>query len=521
MSNTSDPTLPNFVRPDALKVWPDLDLMADLLAGTRRIWERAQEARYLRKWAKEKQEVFDIRRQCETVFEGLARVLSACVGMLFAKPPAVVWNQSELAMREHWQNLDGMGTAGPVLAKRFSEQAIRDGLGLILVDHPPAPADVVVTDATARALALRPTWALYSRKQIVSWRTATINGALVLTQLVLRETTAEDEGRYGTKEVTRYRVLRLVPGPDGSRVATWELWRETKETGANGFLLDGRGVYLGMGREGRTRDTLPVGIAYTGRTDAPLSASLPLLGVAWANLSHWQIATDLRFARMIAAYAQPVVIGELAPVPGPNNTTMPGRIELGPLVGIHLVGTGASFDWKAPPVEAFAALERGVEEKLNQMGAQGAAFIVAQKRVAETAEAKRLDASAENSTLATAGQGVDDAWNLALEIHAWYLGIEKAGAPVMTINKDFDSIALEPQTMAVYVAAVKDAGLPPRILLEAWQQGGRLPPDADLDALEAQMAANAQAAADQAALEASAQADALAKQNGRQLSAVA
>src|ERR1041385_7063140 len=173
--------------------------------------------------------------------------------MLFAKPPAVVWNQSELGMQEHWQNLDGMGTAGPVLAKRFSEQAIRDGLGLILVDHPPAPADVVVTDATARALALRP---------------------------------------------------------------TWELWRETKETGANGFLLDGRGVYLGMGREGRTRDTLPVGIAYTGRTDAPLSASLPLLGVAWANLSHWQIATDLRFARMIAAYAQPVVIGELAPVPG-------------------------------------------------------------------------------------------------------------------------------------------------------------------------------------------------------------
>src|SRR3990167_3559588 len=112
MSNTTDPSLPSYRRPEAVAVQPDLALIADVLAGTRRIWERAQAARYLRKWKDEAQEGYDGPTECETVFEGLGRTLSACVGMLFAKPPPVEWNASETAFEEHWQNLDGMGTAG-------------------------------------------------------------------------------------------------------------------------------------------------------------------------------------------------------------------------------------------------------------------------------------------------------------------------------------------------------------------------------------------------------------------------
>lgn len=521
--NTSDPSLPNYVHPEAAKVRPDLDLMADLLAGTRRMWAQSQVAKYIRKWADEKPEVYDIRRQCETVFEGLGRVLSAAVGMLFAKDPTLVWNASEAAMKDHWANLDGMGTAGPVLCKRFSDHSIGDGLGLILVDHPPAPAGVVVTDANAEKLGLRPTWALYRRNQLLNWRVATVNNRPTLVLAVLEESGMEPDGLYGTKTATRYRVLRLGPLVDekgeltGESGASWELWRETREAGAGGFVRESFGVFRGRQGPGepggRLFDHIPLRVAYAGRTDAPMWAALPLLGVAWANLAHWRIATALMFSREVAAYAQAVVIGELASEGvGRDGAALPGKIRLGPFTAIHLHGDGAAFDWKAPPVEAFAALERGIEEKLGQMGALGAAFLVAQKRAAETAEAKRLDATAENSTLATSAQGIEDAWNGALEDHAWYLGIEKAGAPTLTINKDFDSIALDPQTMTAYVGAVKDAGLPARILLEAWQKGGRIPEDVDLDALEAEMAANAAAVADQAAQAAK---DALAMQQTR------
>lgn len=509
--NTSDPSLPNYVHPAAVAIRPDLDLVADLLAGTRRIWERAQAAKYLRKWKDEAQEVYDIRRESETVFEGLARVLSACVGMLFAKPPAVVWNQSEVAMREHWQNVDGMGTAGPVLAKRFSDQSLRDGVGLLFVDHPVAPTGTVVTEETELALGLRPRWALYQRTQLCSWRTATINNTLRLTQLVLEECTPQPAGLYGVTTVKYYRVLWLRPKANGGYFAGWTLFEETTAAGLKGFREIGTGVFVN--RAGQTRDTLPVGIAYTGRTDALCCATIPLLGVAWANLAHWRKATALSFAEDVAAYAQGVLTGELASTTAQVNgapVTIPGRVKLGPLALIHVKGENASFDWKAPPTEAFAPLERAIQEKLQQIGQMGLQFMVTDTRAAETATAKRLDATAENSTLATAAQGIQDAWNTGLELHAWYLGIKKAGAPVMTINTDFDAVALDPATMAVYVQAVAQAGLPPRLLLEAWQRGGRIPADTDLDLLESEMMANAQAAADHREADAAMRMDALA-----------
>ena len=81
-------------------------------------------------------------------------------------------------------------------------------------------------------------------------------------------------------------------------------------------------------------------------------------------------------------------------------------------------------------------------------------------RRVETAEARRLDATAENSSLATAASAIQDAWNLGLELHAWYLGIEKAGAPVLTINTDFGRCRINGphQTMTVYLEAVVSGG---------------------------------------------------------------
>jgi hypothetical protein len=506
--NTTESDLPSFLHPSAAKIRPDLDLMADLLAGTRQMQAKARERAYIRKWDKEPEVVYDIRRQCETVFEGLGRTLSAATGMLFARPPQVAWNQSETAMEEQWQNLDGQGTAGVVLAKRFSEMALRDGLAVLLVDHPAPPEGIAITRANEISLGLRPIWALYGRRQVLSWRSEVIGGALTITQIVLKEAETEPVGAFGVREVSKYRVLRLVPiagdaTSDTTYMAVWELWRETDEQGQGGFAREAQGVFRNRGTpltEGATLGTLPIAVAYTGRTDSPLSASIPLLGVAWANLSHWRTSTDLAFARMIAAYAQPVVTGELMPSQGLNGAQMPGKIELGPLVAIQLA-TGGKFTWAAPPTEAFAGLERGAAEKLDQMGAMGASFLIQpHTRGVQTAEAKRLDATAENSTLATAAQGIEDALNGGLELHAWYLGIEKAGAPVITINKDFDSVAIDAPTMVAYVTAVQNAGLPPRILLQAWQQGGRLPADTDLDQLEAEMMANAQTQADAAAL---------------------
>ena len=135
------------------------------------------------------------------------------------------------------------------------------------------------------------------------------------------------------------------------------------------------------------------------------------------------------------------------------------------------------------------------------MAELGMNFLAGDTRQAETAEVKRLDATAENATLATGAQGVDDGMNQAFLHVAWFMGLEESQAPVISLNRDFESVAMDASTMAVYVAAVEKAGLPGRLLLEAWQKGGRIPADVDLDELEAEMMA-VQAAKEQAASDA-------------------
>ena len=71
---------------------------------------------------------------------------------------------------------------------------------------------------------------------------------------------------------------------------------------------------------------------------------------------------------------------------------------------------------------------------------------------------------------------------------------------------------LDAPTLLAYVAAFRDAGFPVRLVLEAFQRGGRIPEDADLDEIEGEMIANEQAKAKQAAQEAQ---DALAMQQDK------
>lgn len=483
-----DPKQPNYARPEYVESEGELTLIADEMGGTKAMHARSTE--YIRKWSGEKKENYKIRRLCESFFEGFGRTLSAAVGMLFAKPPAIEWNEAEAIATEHWDNIDGVGTKGTVFAKRFSEATTRDGLALILVDHPSPPKDekgkpVEVTGELEERLALRPRWAMYDRMAAINWFHEEIDNRLTLTRLVLYEPATERDGAYGVKPVHRYRVLELVESAEG-RLAKWTLYRMNTEPGqatAETFTEEDSGEFTN--KSGERASFLPVSIGYAGRTDTPMQAAPPLLGVAYANLSHWQLSTSLRFNSEVAGFAQPTVIGELAT----DATGNPVPFEIGPLVLVHLA-EGGEFKWSEPEGTGLDRLANLVLEKLRQIGALGVSFLMSDTRAAETAEAKRLDASAENATLATAAQGIEDALNMAWAHHAWFLGVENA--PVITISRDFESTALASDIMRAYVDGL-NAGLPPRILLEAWQQGGRIPEDADLDQIEMEMMAQIEA----------------------------
>lgn len=493
----TDDRFPNYARAEYLATAPDLLLIENELGGTRAM--HAASTTYIRKWSKEKKTVYDFRRVCETFFEGFGRTLSAGIGMLFAKPPAVVWNGGEGEMEADFANIDAAGTAGVVFVKRFAEAALRDGLGAILVDHPSPPEGVIVHAGNERELNLRPVWTIYPRASIINWDAEKVNNVLTLTLAVAYEPSTVRKGLFGRETRHFYRVFRLDKAqresgastePD-TYVASWQLW-EMKNEGseASDFTLNSRGVF--RNRAGEAAQRLPIAIAYTGNTNAPMQAKIPLLGVAWANLSHWQLSTDLRFNTIVASFAQPVVIGELAQT---AQGVQAQGLEVGPLVFVHLK-QGGDFKWVEAAGSGLARLAALVLEKLQQMGALGVSFLMSDTRAAETAEAKRLDAAAENATLATAAQAIEDAVNLSFEFDGWYRGIDKERVPVMTLSRDYENVALDSEVMKAYVAAVEKAGLPARLMLAAFQQGGRIPADVDIEEIEAEMMAGQAAVGD-------------------------
>jgi hypothetical protein len=458
--NTQDPTRPDYRRHESAYALHDLDLMADLLAGTRRLHEKA--SRYIRRWSAELPEVYAIRSTCETLYGGFARTLDASTGMMFSKPPVLTFPSDAVqdALTPHWANIDAAGTHGNVWARRFASWALRDGLAVILVDHPEAPAGTTLADE--QRLNLRPTWAMYARRNVLSWQTETQDNAETLTLLTLHEPTTVAVG-YGVETRDYIRILRLVDG-----IAAWELVDMTDDEPA----LVAQGVF--RARSGQPFTRLPIAVAATGEVEAPFVVRPPLLPVAYANIAHYQISTDLRFYRSLAAYPQPKVTGNLA---NDQTTGLPSNLELGPMVAVR-VQEGGDFSWAEITGSSLETLVSGVQEKLQQMAQMGLAFLSGETSSQQTAEARRLDASAEQSTLAAAAQGIEDAINLALEFHAQYLGIPADQSPAITINRDYDATTLDAQTLTAIGTLVRE-GLPKVYAVKLLQEGGRIPADAD------------------------------------------
>lgn len=505
--------LPSTPRLEYTLSAPDVQLIRDLLGGTRVM--QAKFKTYIPKYKSEPADRYKIRATSAMVYGGLGRSLSASVGMLFAKPPQPqdAWPQE---VTDQWENIDAKGTHGDVFAKRRAHDSLADGFVGILVDFPPAPKDVVVHGGNEQALNLRPKWAAYMRGDILSWITEPINNVETLTQVVLREGKGKRDGAFGILPVIQYRVCRLgvvkADGADAAFGASWELLEEVKKDGNITVVRVDSGTY--RDKAGELFPEIPLAICYAGRTDATLTADPPLLDLAFANLEYWQIATELRWYEKLAAHPQPTVEGELVGTGGvsADGQVLKPTLTLGPTTMVN-VEKGGKFGYTEVSGRSFDGLRASLDAKKEEMADLGATFLKKQVRGVESAEAKRLDSVAQNSTLATAAQGIEDGLNQALGFHARYLGIDVNNAPTLNINTDFDAMLMEAPVMQAYAQLVAQ-GYPKRLVLEAMQVGGRISEDEDLDTLEAEWDAAAQAAVDAKAAEAAANADA-AKQNAQ------
>lgn len=486
---STNPNLPNFACAEYMAIAKDLQLMSHVIGGNRVMHANAH--LYIKRWPREDPAIYKLRKVCAKFFDGTKVTLSSAVGMLFAKPVRVTWNKSEEAFKTIWPNIDAAGTAGEVFIKRRAALALRDGLAITLTDHPPQPQDekgnpIVVHGGNEGDFNLRPKVALYARAQAIDWMFETINNATTLTKITLVEPKRERLGAFGSGIVTRYRVLRLVQNGTNYE-GTWELFKHDESLGdvESAFIPDGKGTF--QSKKGNVATFLPIEIAYAGETDAPMTASIPFLGVANMNIEHWEIRTDIRWYEKNCAYPQRKVKGKLLPDADGNEVT---ELPAGPGHALQ-VEVGGDVGWDELTGTSLIQLKESREDAKTQMGQMGSGFLTPDKRAAETAEAHRLDAIAEQGSLATSGQGIEDADNLMLEHFCWFMDIGKDDAPTVQINKDFEGKKMSPQEMDSYKGMGVAGILSRETIWTELETGERLPAGFDQDQEKERLAAEA------------------------------
>jgi hypothetical protein len=359
-------------------------------------------------------------------------------------------------LKDDWENIDNAGTHGDVFARELLQDSITAGHAAFLVDFPKTGGFQSAAEEMkgASALPIRPYWVPIKKENILSWRTSVENGVTVLTQIVLRETGMVPDGKYGEKEQTLYRVLYKENGTVGFRLESIN-----KE---NVVIVVDEGTYP-------TQDEIPV-VEIVGSDRVSMFESVPpLLDLAYLDIAHYQ--TDSDYKNSIHKTCVPIFVQIGADMPQDGTG---GTLVIGPNAGLSLP-QGGDAKYVAHDGAALGEVHKAIQEIKGDMATLGLSMLSPDKRAAETAEAKRIDKAASDSKLSTHARGLEDGIERGFGFHAKYRRLPQGGQ--VTVNRDFENLAMPPQTITALSGMVEKAQLSLETMWKMLQAGNVLPDD--------------------------------------------
>ena len=465
---------------DLMKLdWP---IMADTVAGTRQM--RSKGERYLPKEPAEKDAHYNYRLSRAIFFNGTERTLTGLVGMVFRKEPKLGEDVPELIrgvegadeqakVEGQWENIDNAGTHGSVFTKEVFTDAMQDGHAVILVDFPPEMEEGA-SAADEIAAERRPYWVSYKAEDVINWRTSVVGGKTRLDMIVFKECVYEEDGEYGQKEVTKYRVLR--PG-------SWELYRVDRNPENNRL----EPVFEASGTTSLTE--IPVAVVYSRKTGMLMSRP-PLLDLALINICHYQKYNDFSIYLHIAS--RPLLWFRA------RNTAK--EVEAIGAYTYFDVGDGGEVAFAETTGAALGAASEDIKDLEGRMATLGLAIVQgkSQPQPETTATEEVLDHVREESDLATAARSLKDGIELCLKFHTQYLTPSATTGGSVELGATIEEMTIPPQELQ----ALSNMTGANQISLETFwsilDRAGKLPADFDPKAERAQLEKDAQAAMDRA-----------------------
>ena len=409
------------------------DLIADLKEGTYKI--RSEHRKYLLQEPRETDDAYDTRLARSTVVPYLQRIEKMLSGMLVRKPVRLD-DVSDL-VREQLFDVDLEGNDLNIWLYQTARTVISYGHCGVLVDAPKEGEKA------------RPYWVTYAPKDILGWRTEIVEGARKLMQIRLMEQVVESDGQYGEKVVKQIRVLE--PG-------RYEIHRKDEKKGEYKLFEEG---------EMSLKDKIPFSVAYSNRVGMYESRS-PLYDIAELNLKHYQIQSDLDNILHISSVPLLAVFGY------PNAD----EITTGPNEALSLPPE-SRMEYVSPSGDSYDSQFKRLEDIKDQINTLSLAAVLGQKLVGETAEAKRIDRSQNDSTMMVVAQQMQDLIDNCLKFHSEYLNEPNAGSSF--VNRDFVTARLEPQEIQSLLQLFTAGTISQETLLTQLSSGEILGDDFDVE----------------------------------------
>lgn len=384
------------------------------------------------------------------------RSRAAMTGMVFRKDPTYELPDQ---LEEIRFNADGSGQSLEQISKQALGSLLDTGRHCFLVDYP--TIEDSIDFETEQNIGARPLILSYNAEALINWKHEIINGRRVLTLAVLVELVHDEKNEFDHNVVENYRVLRLRDG-----VYTQQMYDDGGQPKGPEFTPRKAG--------GQTFDHIPLHIVGS-QNNTPDVDDPPLYDLAVVNIAHYRNTADLEEAGFICG--QPTLhldVGETnADEFAANN---PNGVQLGSRTGI--VTTGGSVQLVQP--EERSLLVTLKERKEAEMVAIGARLIQ-RGGPGETAEAARINASAETSTLDQIVNNLSYALTSALMDAADFVGLTP---PVIEsirfdLNTDFWETNLDAQQMMALIQ-LGDVGVISRSIQRDSIRKGRIHIPADM-----------------------------------------
>jgi hypothetical protein len=433
-------------------------MVADVFGGTKAL--RAKGKAYLPQEPAEDNDSYQTRLSRAVFFNCFKRTVRGLTGLVFHEPPTLAADvDGEIAAQ--LENADLAGTHWTELAKDLFAMAVRDGHAFLMVDMPPRLTESSVgamqpTLADERAAEHRPYWRLYDARQAMNWSTRKVGGRTQLAHITFCEKTVEPDGRFGEKEVTRYRVL----WPGG-----WELYRQAEKE--DELLLEAAGQFLAPG--GQPLPDIPLAAVTCQKKKGHFVSEPPLLELAYLNVRHYQLTSDLD--NVIHLSCVPLLWAK-----GRDKATPMQPVGASILIDLQ-DGPDSALGYAEITGAGIVRAETRITALERQMAVMGLEMLAEKDAAAQTATEVRLSAAESASELAGMANNLKDALENALMFHAQFLGVKDGGS--VELRAAFDTLTLTEEQMREYRSMVNDRQLSLESLWAVLKRARRLPADFD------------------------------------------